>query len=68
MNDKLFYIDKSIGLRKTYADLLRDVNLIPSIPSVVWYDTYYQLFTMLVAAKINNTDLALSQYPLSNSE
>jgi len=68
MNDKLFYIDKSIGLRKTYADLLRDVNLIQSIPSVVWCDTYYQLFTMLVAAKINSTDLALSQYPLSNSE
>ena len=68
MNDKLFYIDKSIGLRKTYADLLRDVNLITSIPSVVWYDTYYQLFTMLVAAKISNTDLALSQYPLSDSE
>ncbi len=68
MNDKLFYVDRSIGLRKTYADLLRDVNLIQSIPSIVWYDTYYQLFTMLLAAKINNTDLALSQYPLSNSE
>ncbi|HUP78892.1 MAG TPA: AMP-binding protein, partial [Pirellula sp.] len=68
MNDKPFYVDNSIGLRKTYADLLSDVSLIQKIPSVFGSDNYYQLFTLMIAAIYSDAELALSQDPLYDTE
>ena len=60
MENKLFYVDSSIGLRRSYDDLLQDAALITQIPNAYWSKNIYDLLTVLVAAICNDASLALT--------
>jgi len=63
MRDRLFFIDRMAGIRKTYSDLIFDVNATHAVPTIYSADDQYRLIVTLIAALCCNRDLALSQHP-----
>ena len=61
MENKPFYIDSSVGLCKSYADLLRDAAAMRNIPNTYWSVEIYDIFTVLIAAICNDAEIALTQ-------
>ena len=68
MNDKLFFVDRSTGIRKTYAEFVLDVNAIRSVPNICAAGDQYTLLTTLVASLCSDQDIALSQNSSAYSE
>ncbi len=61
MNDKPFFVDRSSGIQKTYAEFVQDVNAVQFVGSVYSAEDQYVLLTSLVAALCCDQDIALHQ-------
>ncbi len=67
MESKPFYIDSSLGLCKSYADLLRDAAEIREIPCTYGSEKIYEVFTVLLAAICNDVEIVLTSDSSKNS-
>ncbi len=68
MTDRLCFVDRTTGIRKTYAEFVCDVNEIQSVSNINAADDEYKLITTLVASLWSDLDIAMSHNSFSNFE
>jgi hypothetical protein len=59
MDEKPFFCDPLNSIRKSYADLMKDVRAVKSIPSVYFSQCYYDIFKIIVAAVCSDSEVTV---------
>ncbi len=66
--EELFWVDQSRNKKKTYADLINDLNSITGLPRYIYSSNPYVVFLNLLGSMIAGIDVTLIDSDLSKEE